>query len=137
MALILASPIAVGAAPAGQLEVELSNLRSGDGHVRLCLTANPKHFPNCKGDPAAHRLAAPAASERLRFRNLPSGAYALSVIHDENDNAQLDTFARIPREGIGFSRNPVVRFGPPKFDAACFTIGAGEAQQNVRIRYFL
>lgn len=116
--------------------MELSNLRSEAGHVRLCLTAHADHFPDCKGDLSAHRLAAPAG-DRLLFKNLPSGVYALSVIHDENDNARLDTFAKIPREGIGFSRNPAIRFGPPKFEAARFTIRTGETRQNVRMRYFL
>ena len=54
----------------------------------------------------------------VRIAGLGRGDYAVSVIHDENNNAKLDTFAGIPREGFGFSRNPAIRFGPPKFSAA-------------------
>jgi len=73
----------------------------------------------------------------VRFRNLPSGDYALSIIHDENANGKLDTFAGIPREGFGFSGNPRIRFGPPKFDEARFTVTAGRNEQAIRVRYLL
>ena len=74
--------------------------------VRVCLTADPANFPACVDDADAVRLQRPrrrpAAS---RCRGWRTGDYALAVIHDENGNGQLDTFAGIPREGYGFSRN--------------------------------
>jgi len=59
------------------------------------------------------------------------------VIHDENGNAKLDTLAGIPREGFGFSRNPAIRFGPPRFAAARFAVGGDANQQQIRMRYIL
>jgi uncharacterized protein (DUF2141 family) len=59
------------------------------------------------------------------------------VIHDENNNHKLDTFAGIPREGFGFSRNPSVTFGPPRFAAARFTLSSDADRQQVRMRYLL
>ena len=79
----------------------------------------------------------PAAAGGVAFDAVPTGGYAIAVIHDENGNARLDTFAGIPREGIGFSRNPVLRFGPPRFDAARFRIDGDANVQQVRIKYFL
>lgn len=135
---LASAPLLIGAAPAGQLDVALLSLRNAKGDVRLCLTRNPAFFPDCAGDPRAWRLSAPAdAIGRLGFSGLPSGGYALSVIHDENGNARLDTFARIPREGFGFSRNPAIRFGPPRFDQARFAVAGGAASQSVRMRYLL
>jgi uncharacterized protein (DUF2141 family) len=43
----------------------------------------------------------------------------------------------IPREGFGFSRNPAIGFGPPRFSAARFTLGSDAQKQQVRIRYLL
>lgn len=127
-----------GAAPAGRLDVDVEGLRNASGQVRLCLTRNPDHFPNCKTDPAALRLAVAAgAVGRLAFADLPSGDYALSVIHDENGNRKLDTFARIPREGFGFSRNPAIRLGPPRFADARFGMAGQPVRQEVIIRYIL
>ncbi|MCE3519738.1 DUF2141 domain-containing protein, partial [Escherichia coli] len=71
------------------------------------------------------------------FAGLPRGSYAIAVIHDENGNAKLDTFAGIPREGFGFSRNPPIRFGPPHFAAARFTIAGDADRQQIRMRYIL
>lgn len=129
--------ILVGAAPAGQLDVQLTGLRSAKGFVRLCLTPNPGRFPDCTGDPAAISRSLPASSSSTRFDGVPSGDYAVAIIHDENGNGRLDTFAGVPREGFGFSRNPKISFGPPRFDAASFAIGTAPVRQEVRIRYFL
>ena len=68
---------------------------------------------------------------------LPRGDYAIAVIHDENNNAKLDTFAGIPKEGFGFSRNPPIRFGPPRFTAARFTLDSDAEMQQVTMRYIL
>lgn len=136
--LLALSPLLLGAAPAGQLDLELIALRSDAGAVRLCLTRDPAAFPDCKGDLTALRLTVPAAqASRLSFAELPSGAYALSAFHDENGNGRLDTFARIPREGFGFSGNPAIRFGPPRFAQARFSIAAGQVRQQIRINYIL
>ena len=123
------------ATPIGRLEVAVAGLRSTGGLVRLCLTANPKAFPACHNDALAVRRNVPAGAPLLAFDGLPPGDYAAAVMHDENGNRRLDTFAGIPREGFGFSRNPQVRFGPPRFAAARFAV-AGEAnRQQVRMRY--
>ena len=78
-----------------------------------------------------------ASTHEFRFDALPVGSYAIAVIHDENDNARLDTVLGIPREGFGFSRNPAIGFGPPRFTAARFAIDDGHNEQDVRMRYLL
>jgi uncharacterized protein (DUF2141 family) len=127
-----------GAAPPGaDVEVRVEQLRSAKGSVRLCLTRERRYFPDCKSDPHALKQSAPAAGGAVRLSGVAPGAYALSVIHDENGNGRLDTFAGIPKEGFGFSRNPAIRFGPPSFTAVEFSVGAGGNRQAVRIRYLL
>ena len=136
--MLIASPLLLGARPAGRLEVSVSNLRSQDGLVRLCLTRDPHFFPDCKSDPHGRCLSVPAGkAAALEFADVPPGDYALSVFHDENGNSKLDTFARIPREGFGFSRNPAIRFGPPRFTEARFSIAAELVRQDVRLRDIL
>jgi uncharacterized protein (DUF2141 family) len=121
-----------------ELKVQVERLRSGRGVVHACLTQDRVHFPDCRADPRALRLTAPArAAAVLRFENVPEGTYALAVIHDENANGQLDTFAKIPREGFGFSRNPPIRFGPPGYDQTSFTLAPGRNVQMIRVRYLL
>src|SRR5690554_5348577 len=135
----VSSIAAQAAAPAAtDLRIELEQLRNAKGKIHACLTQDPAYFPDCKADAHALRLSVAAdAGHELRFRDLPSGKYALSIIHDENGNNKLDTFARIPREGFGFSGNPAIRFGPPKFDEVVFKVIPGRNEQVIRVRYLL
>ena len=126
-----------GATPVGRLDVAVSGLRSDKGVVRICVTPAAANFPKCHGDPLAVRRNAPADMRVLTVEGLPPGLYAAAVMHDENGNKRLDTFAGVPTEGFGFSRNPAVRFGPPRFADARFPLGAEETVQRVRIRYML
>jgi len=137
-ALAASALMLAGTAPPGVLDVSVEGLRNHAGVVRLCLTQDPKTFPDCTDDSAARRLSMPAsATGPVVFGDLPSGEYAISAFHDENGNARLDTFARIPREGFAFSRNPALRFGPPRFADAAFAVTAAPLHQSIRMRYIL
>ena len=95
-------------------------------------------FPDCKN--RVVRSASPAASGgsvSVSFDGLAPGRYAVSVFHDVNSNAKLDTFAGIPKEGYGFSRDAPVRMAPPKFTDAVFALGAGTSRVTIKMRYFL
>jgi len=73
----------------------------------------------------------------VRFQGLAPGTYALGVIHDEDNNGRLNTFVGIPREGFGFSRNPRLRMGPPRYEDVRFTVGTGRMTSIVRMTYLL
>lgn len=135
--LLAGAALIIGASPTTQLDVEVVKLRSEKGVLRFCLTADPDNFPACVDDADAVTRTVPASVRSLRFDGLHPGGYALAIVHDENDNAKLDTIAGIPREGFGFSRNPALGFGPPRFDRARFAVGGDASVQQVRIRYIL
>lgn len=103
--------------------------------MRVCLTADPKNFPNCVDDSRAITRSVPANQRVIHFDGLSPGTYAAALIHDENSNAKLDTLLGIPREGFGFSRNPALRFGPPRFSSAQFAVGDVAVRQQVQMRY--
>lgn len=124
-------------APPAELHLVIQGLRNTNGIVRLCLTRNPSHFPDCNADPAAVKRSLPAArAGAIHLTGLAPGTYALSVIHDENSNGRLDRMMAIPREGFGFSRNPRIRMGPPRYEDVRFEIG-GRTQQTVVMKYLL
>lgn len=125
------------AAPATSLEIDVAGLRSAKGLIRICLTVEPKNFPGCTDDKHAVTRSVPASQHVIRFDGLPPGNYAAALIHDENSNAKLDTLVGIPREGFGFSRNPRIGFGPPRFSAAEFALGSVAETQQVTMRYML
>jgi uncharacterized protein (DUF2141 family) len=119
------------------LDVAFTDLRSAKGVLQVCITREPTDFPDCRDGAHAIRRTVPAAQPRLRLEGLAPGDYAIAVIHDANGNARLDTMLGIPREGFGFSRNPRIGFGPPRFASARFPLAPGAEMQQVRIRYLL
>lgn len=103
----------------------------------VCLTANPKAFPDCSKDGAAVRVAVQAASAAHFSIAAPAdGTYAISLVHDENSNAKMDMRLFLPREGFGFSRNPAIGMGAPKFGSASFAV-SGSTAQTIRMKYVL
>lgn len=123
--------------PRCDLHIEIDNLRSTKGLVQLCLTDNQKYFPECDDDPKARHMTVNASAGKAVFSSLPTGSYAVAIVHDENANSRLDKFAGIPREGIGFSRNPKFTFGPPKFRNALFAASKSENHERIKVKYYL
>lgn len=146
VALILGSAIgtaslvnAAEATPAtATLEVNIYGLRSMKGNVLVCVTANPRFFPDCSKDPKSLRANVPARdSANVSFSNMVQGTYAVALVHDENSNSKMDMAVFLPKEGFGFSRNPVVMAGPPKFSSAAFAVESVDVHQRVKIKYML
>lgn len=131
-ALLLAADL-----PRAELDVTISGVRNAKGSLHLCLTAQPRHFPDCSKDRLAIVRSVPAATTAVRLSNLGPGRYAVTLFHDENGNGKLDTVLGIPREGFGFSRNPEVRFGPPRYSQVDIEVRPGLARQTVRMQYVL
>ena len=137
--LLAAGSLALLAAdgPNSTMTIQLDNVRNARGVLRFCLTRDPAHFPDCNGDANAVTASVPASVRDVRLPAIEPGSYALSVMHDENDNRRLDKVLGIPKEGFGFSRNPSIGFGPPAFADVRFSAEAGDSRQTVRMRYLL
>ena len=135
--ILFAFPLITATGPTAVVDVDVSGLRNERGIVQVCLTRLPAHFPDCKGDPKALTGSVPADRGHVHFQTVSPGRYAVSVFHDENSNRKLDRFMGIPREGFGFSRNPVIRFGPPRFDKVSIQFAPGYTRADVRMQYLL
>lgn len=129
----------LGAAPPPQASLHLTfeGLRSQKGSIRLCLWRDASGYPDCTRGTGATKESVPASNPTLNITGLPPGEYAVSAIHDENDNRKLDkSFIGMPTEGVAFSNNAKIAFGPPKFEKVRFRV-EGETTQTMRMRYFL
>ncbi len=70
------------------------------------------------------------------LENMPPGEYAISLLHDENDNEKMDTgLMGIPKEGYGASNDAKVTFGPPKFADARFPLTQNQTTIRIKMRY--
>ena len=136
----VAPPVTAGASGGSSISLTLTGLRNHKGQVLICVTSNAKAFPDCSKDKAAVRLvkkASDVAGTTVRVPLPASGTYAISAVHDENGNGKLDTAVMMPKEGFGFSRNPKIAFGPPKFKKASFAVGEEVVSQTVKMKYML
>ena len=105
----------------------------------LCLTRRAEqNFLSCGQDPARiARIVAAGEAMRIDVSDLSPGEYSLLVIHDENRNGKLDKSFGIPREGFGYSRNPAIRVGPPRYADVHFAVPTGHSAQAIKLKYLL
>ena len=139
--LALASAALTGTTPAlaGDVVITITDLRSTEGVVRACMTTQEKIFPKCRKDPDSYRTVVAAGDDvTITFTDVTPGAYAVALLHDENDDGKANrALGMMPKEGYGFSRDAKVRMGPPKFDDAVFEHTGEDQQLTIKMRYFL
>lgn len=105
------------------LKVTFKKLPSTQGKVLFLLFQDRAGFPDDKTSSVKSGSLELSSGNTLEIKDLRPGTYALSVIHDENENDKLDTnFIGIPKEAFGFSNNPKIYFGPPSFEKASFEL---------------
>lgn len=130
----LADTPAVGLA---SLDVTITGIKTDKGVIRLALCPPQAGFPDCKSRVVrSAALTIAGGTARTTLTGLAPGSYAVSVFHDANTNAKLDTFAGIPKEGYGFSRNPSFKPRAPKFSEAEISV-SGAASTKITLRYIL
>jgi uncharacterized protein (DUF2141 family) len=129
---MLASP---AAAETGLLQVTVTRVRNGHGHVLVAVCDRANFLqPHCAYHGSA---AAMPGAVVVRITGVPAGVYAVEAYQDENDNGVLDrNFLGMPKEGMGFSRDAPMRFGPPDFADAAVTVPAEGGALSLALRYF-
>lgn len=125
---------ALGVSGQAIVEVTLKGVKPGDGSLRVGLfTAG-----NFLETPVDGKIVkASNESIVLKFENVREGDYALSVVHDANENGKLDkSKLGIPKEGFAFSNNAMGKKGPPAYEKARFEVkGTSSVKQELTMRY--
>ena len=121
--------------PAATIEVIVTNVRNSKGVVRaaLCL---PHEFLS---ERCAIEAIGPAhqGTVRLTLNGIPPGRYAIQAWHDEKSKGQIERdWLGIPYQGVGFSNDPILVFGPPTFDKSAVSLTSGGNTTTLRLRYF-
>jgi len=109
-------------ATTNEIRIEIVGLRTDKGIVGCLLFTSEDGFPG-EMDKAAQKVKSLVEHGRAAcvFDEPREGTYAISFVHDENENGKLDTnFLGIPTEGYGASNDARGTFGPPKFKDAKF-----------------
>jgi uncharacterized protein (DUF2141 family) len=122
-------------AASNQLTVKITT-RNAKGQICVALWNNAKGFPS-KENQALQKQCVKISGKTATatFGGLEAGDYAVSAMHDENENQKLDTnFVGIPTEGYGFSNNARGTLGSPSYNAAKFKF-SGSQTISFNIRY--
>ena len=120
------------------LQVRVEAIKSEkEGEIGVAIFENKKGFPThieYAYEPAWISLQKGMEAVDHVFEGLPSGDWAVSVVHDENGNRKLDrSTLGFPKEGVGFSNGQKVKLSSPDFDDCQFTLSEGE-QKKITIR---
>jgi uncharacterized protein (DUF2141 family) len=119
----------------GSLTVQISNVQNGKGQVGCSLYASKDGFPS-EAEKAKAQMFVKQRDGKATctFKGVKPGTYAVSVMHDENEDGRLETsLVGRPREWWGVSNDvPAERFGPPKYERASFKY-AGTAK-TIRVK---
>jgi uncharacterized protein (DUF2141 family) len=140
---LLALAIMAGASPPAladgcQLLIKASGFENDKGQVLFAVVDSPEAYDdlganNTADSSIARSLVKIVAGKAQGCFVLPVGWYAVSVVHDENNNSVLDAnFLGIPKEAYGFSNNPK-RLGKPGFEAVKFKLDASPKTIEVTV----
>ena len=136
-------PIAGQALPLpDKLIITVSGLRNTNGTLIVTLFNSEKGFPD---DPKKafrtvsidlSKLPKETKETVIVVEGIPAGTYAIAVLHDENNNGDMDTnFFGLPKEGIACSNNPRPKFRAPRFKEAKFDITVPEQSIMLKMWY--
>src|SRR5687767_10983513 len=117
-----------------RLEVTVKNIKDTKGTIRVGLFTNEEDF--LKNAAEGKIIKATGKEVTVAFENIKPGDYAISVIHDENENGELDSnMMGLPKEGFAFGNNSMGMFGPPSFEKAKISLGKEPVKQVIDLKY--
>ena len=119
------------------LTIEVKNLRNAKGIVQFALYNKDGSIPDEDYENYYKILKGEIinGSSTITFKNIPSGKYAVNILHDENKNGKIDKGFILPKEGIGFSNFQSIGFANrPNFSKASFELKENKTI-NVKVIY--
>jgi uncharacterized protein (DUF2141 family) len=123
---------------AGSVSVKIDGFKGTEGVALVTLYDNPESWLKVPKALQVVRVKITGPSLVVDLKGVKPGTYAVSVVHDENKNNELDMrwlpYPK-PKEGAGASRDPETKVGPPKWEGAKFDVGPGGASVNVTMKY--
>ncbi|MFO7752314.1 MAG: DUF2141 domain-containing protein [Desulfobacteraceae bacterium] len=122
----------------GGIQVTIPNIKNSTGNIACGIFESPEGFP--KKFLVSAKTIIIKKIQRMQaqcdFTDIPSGTYAIAVIHDENMNGELDTnWMGVPKEGYGFSNTTIDEFGTPAFSASSFRYHGQNHNMTIKLEY--
>ncbi len=112
------------------LTVVIENVLNDEGYVLSALHSQ-ETFMKAEGL-ETRKDKAKKGPLTLTFTNIKPGTYAISILHDENENNRMDFEANgMPKENYAMSQNSML-MGPPTFDDVKFAVEDADMEMAIR-----
>jgi uncharacterized protein (DUF2141 family) len=120
------------------ITVSVQGVKAIQGQVCYSLFSSAQGFPDSSsGAIRAQCLPVSNSSPAISFGNLNPGTYAVAVFHDVNGDGLLNKNGLgIPTEAFGFSKNPAIYSGPPKFSDAAIFVAGPQTSVQIQLKQF-
>lgn len=123
------------------VSVHITAFRNTKGVARVSLFSTDKGFPDKNAAQSqvvdlSKSLTGDARDITVTFLNLAPGTYAVSVLHDENNNKKMDShWYGKPKEGVATSNNPRPKMRTPRWNEAKFDVPASGKTVEIAVWY--
>ena len=121
------------------LTVGIVGFRNTTGQALVALFDAKESWPKLDRALRLEKVKLTGSKLDLTLRDLPPGTYAVSVVHDENENGKLDMrwlpYPK-PKEGVGASNDAAATIGPPAWADARFRLGDKGGAITIHMRYY-
>jgi uncharacterized protein (DUF2141 family) len=117
------------------IKLHLKGLRRQDqGILLICLFQSEKGFP--EDGSKAYRIFKISPSEEITLDNIPRGKYALSLLHDLDQNGEMSyNLIGIPKDGFSSSPDGGPSLKKASFKSAAFQHGNVVSQLQLKVHY--
>jgi len=120
------------------IKITIENFENKKGLLLINVFTSESGFPsNNEKAFQSHTFPISGDSKIFTLENIPTGNYAISILHDENSNFKLDkNIFGIPKEAYAVSNNAKPRkLGPPKYNDAVFVHSSAGTNMNLTLLY--
>ena len=119
------------------LTLVINELRNQKGEVCVALFESSAGFPKDDEQAVCNQCFKISKLPMTVDFEVPYGSYAVSLLHDENKDGELNTnIVGIPKEGIGFSNDPRIMKGTPSFEKTRFDFNEDNRLVEIAVKYF-
>jgi len=116
------------------LTISVDKLRCSKGVVQFSIYNKDKSIPNDYYKKQKANIN--NKSSQTIFKNLPKGKYAISILHDEDLDGEIDKGMILPKEGVGFSNYKSINIlNKPTFKKASFELNK-DTKKKITVIYF-
>lgn len=136
--LIIALCLLPGVLCAQNLILEISGIRTTEGHIQLMFYQSEKNYQNDTPDIIKRYPKHGMSEGRLTIsETLAPGVYGIILMDDVTDSEVMEfSFLGLPKKGFGFAGFLHKGIKRPRFSDFSFTLKTTRVKKEIRVKYF-